>query len=285
MKVSSRLPMFMIAFFALWFVMSGCALPGTGANSTNIQTADISDLARNMQGTMAGMQSLMQSMQATPMSPEMMNQMQGMMAGMQGMMGNMQGMQGMPGMVDMPETMAEMESMMAQMQGFMDQMHASGTEMPIPGMPMGGMMMDNAPVVPAGVAFSEGQEIRFIHTETSDPEIAQLLSDMMASPVLVVPSLADMPPAAQAPVYVFTNGPAGTGPLGFQPDVFPDPPGSEGYTPLRTVHLVTWLNPADARLLTSATEVTTALAAGELAEEITGVVVNMPFLSWPDGQR
>ena len=154
--------------------------------------------------------------------------------------------------------------------------------------PMAAMDMDtmaDAPTIPAGLAFAEGQEIRFVHTEVSDAEIAKLLTDMMGSPVLVVPSLADVPESATAPVYVFTNGPVGMGPLGFQPDVFPFPPGADGYTPLRRVHLVTWADPAAARELKSAAEVKAALAAGELTEEVPGVVVNMPFVTWPGGGR
>ena len=40
-----------------------------------------------------------------------------------------------------------------------------------------------------------------------------------------------MPADALAQVYVFENGVAGKGPLGFQPDVFDNPPGTAGYTP------------------------------------------------------
>ena len=44
----------------------------------------------------------------------------------------------------------------------------------------GGMEMPkNAPTVPAVFGYSEGQEILFIHTETSDPEIAKILTDVM----------------------------------------------------------------------------------------------------------
>lgn len=107
----------------------------------------------------------------------------------------------------------------------------------------------------------------------------------MDSPVLVVPSLADVPESALAAVYVFTNGPAGMGPLGFQSDVFDNPPGSSGYTPLRSIHLVTWADPTSAVELKSAADVTAAIAAGRLTEEVPGVVVNMPFVTWADGQR
>jgi hypothetical protein len=235
-----------------------------------------------MTGIMGGMQGMMAGMQATPMSPETMAQMQAMMAGMQGMMGHMQGM---PGAAEMPDMMQNMQGMMGQMQGMMAQMHPAGT--PMPGMEnMPGMgMMGDAPVIPAGLAYAEGQEIRFIHTEVSDPDIAQLLTDMMDSPVLVVPALADAPDSALATVYVFTNGPEGMGPLGFQPDVFANPPGTPGYSPLRRIHLVTWADPAAAVELKSAADVQAAVADGRLTEEIPGVVVNMPFVTWADGQR
>ena len=262
--------------------LAGCAQAATETVPIAAPTADVSSLAQNMQGMMAGMQGLMQGLQATPMSGEMMQEMQGMMAGMQGMMGSVEAM---PGMEAMPEMMQEMQSSMAGMQGMMAQMQAAGTPMPMPDMPMEGMMMGDAPVVPAGTAFSEGQEIRFIHTEVSDGDIAKLLTDMMGSPVLVVPALADVPAAALAPVYVFTNGPEGMGPLGFQPDVFPSPPGSAGYTPLRTIHLVTWTDPSSARVLMASAEVEAALSAGELTEEVPGVIVNMPFITWPEGER
>jgi hypothetical protein len=262
-------------------LMAVLALAGCGARSTEVaptlaSTADVSGLAQNMQGMMAGMQGMMQNLQGTPMSPELMQQMQGMMTGMQGMMGDMQNMP------MSPEMMQQMQGMMGNMQGMMSQMQATGTPMPMPGM---GMMMGAAPQVPAGLAYSEGQEIRFIHTEASDPDIAQLLTNMMTSPVLVVPSLAEVPASALAPVYVFTNGVAGAGPLGFQPDVFPFPPSAPEYTPLRTIHLVTWADPAAAVELKSAAEVEAALAAGQLTEEVPGVVVNMPFVTWPNGSR
>ncbi len=110
--------------------------------------------------------------------------------------------------------------------------------------PMGGMMAGDAPTVPPVTGYSEGQEILFIHTETSDPKIAKILTDMMGgSPVLVVPSLAKAPREMLAPVYVFTNGMTGDGPmgpLGGQADIFERPPGDPAYSPLRAVTLVTW---------------------------------------------
>ena len=142
---------------------------------------------------------------------------------------------------------------------------------------------------PAGIppvkAYTEGRKIKFIHTEASDPKVAELLTEMMRSPVLVVPSLAQATKEMLADVYVFKNGVKGDGPFGFQPDVFDNPPGTDGYRPLRSVNLVTWENQNAARKLKSAAEVKAAEQAGEIIIERPGVVVNMPLLTWPGGRR
>lgn len=140
-------------------------------------------------------------------------------------------------------------------------------------------------LLPAGMAYAEGREIYFIHTEASDAAVAQLLTEMMDSPVIAVPSLADAPDSVLANVYVFDNGLEGMGPLGFQPDVFDNPPGTPGYSPLRRLNLVTWTDPAGARKLTSAVEVLAAQASGEVTITQPGVVINMPFVVWDGGQR
>jgi hypothetical protein len=140
-------------------------------------------------------------------------------------------------------------------------------------------------VVPPVDGFTEGQRIRFIHTEASEPQVAELLTKMMGSPVIVVPELAKAPKELLANVYVFKNGVKGSGPFEFQPDVFDNPPGTQGYTPLRALNLLTWKNEAAARELRSAADVRKAIDAGELAVEQPGVVINMPLLTWPGGNR
>lgn len=148
----------------------------------------------------------------------------------------------------------------------------------------GGMALASASL-PAVEGFADNQPVQFVHTEVSDPKIGRVLSEMVRSPVLVVPELAHIPPEDLANVYVFTNGYAGGGPLGFQPDVFDNPPGTPGYRPLRTLHLVTWNSTATPRELRSAAEVQAARASGELTIEQPGVVANMPLLTWPGGHR
>ena len=139
--------------------------------------------------------------------------------------------------------------------------------------------------LPAGKAYAEGKEIYFVHTEASDAGVAEKLTNMMKSPVILVPSLANMPEEALANVYVFTNGVEGSGPFGFQADVFDNPPGTEGYTPLRSLNVITWADGATARELKSVAEVLEAESNGELTIEQPGVVINMPFVVWDGGQR
>jgi hypothetical protein len=150
---------------------------------------------------------------------------------------------------------------------------------------MGGAITGTGGAVPGVTGYANGREIRFVHTETSSAKIARILTGMTHSRVLVVPSLAQASAAMLADVYVFTNGIKDGGPLHFQPDVFDNPPGTSGYRPLRELNLVTWKSGYRARILRSAAEVKGAAARGEVTIRRTGIVINMPMLSWPGGQR
>jgi hypothetical protein len=139
--------------------------------------------------------------------------------------------------------------------------------------------------LPAGKAWAEGKEIYFVHTEASDAGVAEKLTGMMKSPVILVPSLANVPDESLANVYVFTNGVEGSGPFGFQADVFDNPPGTDGYSPLRRLNVIAWADETVARELTSVADVLAAETAGELTIEQPGVVINMPFVVWDGGKR
>jgi hypothetical protein len=153
---------------------------------------------------------------------------------------------------------------------------------------MGGVDTSEIPRIPPVAGYSEGMRIFFLHTEISDPDIGAIMTEMMGSPVPVVPSLADAPASMLANVWAFTNGiqPDGPrGPLDYQPDIFDFPVGSDGYRPLRALQLVTWAKGATPRLLASAAALDAAIANNEVSVKGTGVVVNAPFLTWPDGNR
>jgi hypothetical protein len=120
-------------------------------------------------------------------------------------------------------------------------------------------------LVPPVTGFYEGQAVHFIHTEASDPEVAGMLSDMMDSPVLVVPHLREVPASALGNVFVFANGVTPDddderGPFGFQPDVFDTVPGDADYSPLRAVNVVTWDDASQARTVRSVGEIDDAQA-------------------------
>jgi len=144
---------------------------------------------------------------------------------------------------------------------------------------------------PEVLGYYEDEEILFVHSAASDPDIATTLQDMMgSSPVIYVESLSEVPIGSTAGVYVFTNGvePDGMdtmGPLGFQADVFDSVPGDEGYSPLRRLTTVTWVEPTGATTLTSLAAVEAAEQEGLVTFEETGIVVNMPLLRWPTGER
>ncbi len=141
------------------------------------------------------------------------------------------------------------------------------------------------PAEPSVAGYLDGQEIKFFHTEVSDPKVAKILTDMISSPVFTVPSLAQAPDTMLARVYVFTNGVKDGGPLKFQRDVFDNPPGTPDYSPLRRIMLVTWRDGAHPRILRSAAELKDAEAKGELTIKDAGAVVNIPLLTWPGGHR
>jgi hypothetical protein len=169
----------------------------------------------------------------------------------------------------------------------------TATATPEPGNTMSGMSdMDDMEMdlsvdefAPLVRGLYNGDELFFIHTEASDPDVAEMLAVMMGPEVIVVPSLAEINEDILAHVYVFTNGISGMGPMGFQPDVFDSVPGNDDYSPLRTIHLVTWVGDATPRLLDNVEAIQVAEGAGELVIEQPGIVVNMPILVWSGETR
>ena len=139
--------------------------------------------------------------------------------------------------------------------------------------------------VPVDKGYAEGSEIYFTHTEVSDAKLAEKMGAGMESPVLYVPTLAHVTDHALANVYVFTNGVPGASMSGLQPSVFDNPPGTDGYSPLRRLNIVSWVDETKGRELKTAAEVLNASEAGELTIKQPGVVINMPFIVWEGGQR
>lgn len=140
-------------------------------------------------------------------------------------------------------------------------------------------------------AYYEGDVVWFLHTDVSDEEMADRLSEMVNYPTYHTPALADVIDLdAAAPIYVFTNGinrsdaePWGGGPFGYQIDVLDTIPGDGGYTSVRNPRMVTWNDDADPEILTSVDEIRRVEDEGRLQVKETDVAVTAPVVSWPGG--
>lgn len=159
---------------------------------------------------------------------------------------------------------------------------------------MGGMSMGEgyvpdslsvAKLAPLVKGYYDGEEVYFIHTEVSDPQVGAMLTEMMGPEVVVVPGLAQAPDALRAEIYVFENGVEGQGPFGYQPDVFGSVPGEADYSPLVSIQLVTWNEGATPRELRSESEVQNSADQGEITIKNSGTIVNAPVLAWPGKTR
>lgn len=119
---------------------------------------------------------------------------------------------------------------------------------------------------------------RYIATDTSAAPMAPMMGVVGSAPTQ---ALIDV--KATAPIYVFGNGLAGPGPMGFQPSVFNASAGDVIWSPFWEHFTVVWGDPAQARVLESEAEVMAAAEAGEVEifngtpdTHPNGFVVNCP---------
>jgi hypothetical protein len=148
-------------------------------------------------------------------------------------------------------------------------------------------------LIPLIDGYYNGTRVYFIHTETSEKSMSDMMTNMINFPTLYVPQLSSMiPEKNMSKVYVFTNGIPGSGPYGggpfmFQIDVFDSIPiQKDKYSQYRVPYLVTWNESATARVLTTEEDTLQAEKDGELTIQRSEVVVNAPIIAWngPDGK-
>ena len=139
------------------------------------------------------------------------------------------------------------------------------------------------PVVslPLNFAWFEGRKVEYITTDISDPAMARALG------VNWVPRLAQAIPEPGRPsvlerVYKFADDSQITV---FQSAPAPTGPGNadKSYSPLWRMVLLRWQRPGQARELKSEEQVLSAVEAGDVTMEITGIVVNCPITRSVDG--
>lgn len=153
------------------------------------------------------------------------------------------------------------------------------------GMEMAPDSLQDMKLAPLVKAYYEGEDAYFIHTETSDADVANMLTKMMGPQVVHLPELAQTPERLLSANYVFKNGVKGNGPFGYQADIIASVPGDADYRPLRSIKLVTWNEDSDPRELKTMKALMQALKNKELTIQNPGIVVNMPVLVWPGGHR
>ena len=155
-----------------------------------------------------------------------------------------------------------------------------------------GMMKQNMPfnvdvpvIMPMIDGYYKGNKVYFVHTEVSDPVMAEMMSKMINFPTFHVPELKNIPEDQMAKVYVFTNGvpgsePYGGGPFMFQIDVFDSIPGQKEYSQFRIPYLVTWNNDTKPSILNSESVILKAESDGKVSIEKSNLVVNVPMITW-----
>jgi len=135
-------------------------------------------------------------------------------------------------------------------------------------------------VIPLVKGLYDGNDVFYISTEASDPDVATLLTKFTGFPVTFTPSLTKTPENSLANIFVFKNGIAGAGVLGFQPNVVDSIPGKTEYSALWKVNFVEWKDPAKATIIGSDTDIVTAQAKGLITVTSSSIVVNCPIVQW-----
>ncbi len=137
--------------------------------------------------------------------------------------------------------------------------------------------------IPMAKGYENGSEIFFIATDASDEKTAEQITKLTGFKVNFAPLLSQTPESGRGQAYVFTNGVAGKGPLGFQIPVLGAKPGDEGYSPLLQLNMVIWKDGSPVKELKSVQEIMAAQQNGSLTVNKTSIIVNHPAIKWQDG--
>ena len=135
-------------------------------------------------------------------------------------------------------------------------------------------------VIPLVRGLYDGKDVFYISTEASDSDVATLLTKFTNFPVTFAPSLAKTPENGLANIFVFKNGVADAGVLGFQPNVVDSIPGKAEYSALWKVNFVEWKDPTKATVLGSDDEIAEAMTNGLVTVTPSTIIVNCPIVQW-----
>lgn len=139
--------------------------------------------------------------------------------------------------------------------------------------------------IPMHKGLYEGGEIFYIITDSSDQQLANLISEKQGWKVELAPVLNKTSNSALDDVYMFTSGLAGNGTHGYQDEVFSSTPvQSDEYSALRKIVHVEWKLGQNAEILDSVEKIKEVEEDGRIKLEETETILNMPQIKWPDGQ-
>ncbi len=139
--------------------------------------------------------------------------------------------------------------------------------------------------IPMHKGLYEGGEIFYIITDSSDQQLADLISEKQSWKVELAPVLNKTSNSALGDMYMFTSGLAGNGTHGYQDEVFSSTPAqTDEYSALRKVVHVEWKLGQKAETLDSVEKIKEVEEDGRIKLEETETILNMPQIKWPDGQ-
>lgn len=139
--------------------------------------------------------------------------------------------------------------------------------------------------MPMHAGLYEGGEILYVITDSNDEEEAERITTQQKWRVEAAPVLSEAPQDALGDVYIFTNGIAGNGMRGYQPEVFSSTPAqADEYGALRSVMHVKWKSSLSTEVLDSVEAILEVAEKKRIEIEETTVILNMPQVKWPGGQ-
>ncbi len=140
-------------------------------------------------------------------------------------------------------------------------------------------------VIPMHKGIYEGNQVLYIITDSSDEDYAKTISERQEWKVEAAPLLASVPENILQKLFIFKNGVKGDGIYGFQNEVISHTPSQESeYSALSSIIEVTWKAGQREIEFTSAADIIAAEEGGRIEFNETGVILNAPQISWPDGQ-
>lgn len=118
----------------------------------------------------------------------------------------------------------------------------------------------------------DGSTIYYIATDASQKGPADMLGIVFTNKTQNT-----ITTSAAADLYQFSNGIAGSGPLGFQSGVGSAKEGDQYYSPMWRIQVVTWKDPSTATVLENSQDITSKDNMTDIMQ--AGFVVNCPFFS------